>query len=260
MELSQAKSVIEKAIEKKHLLCVVGNCFVEYWGRAASKLPRGKRMLVIKGDSSFAIHQNKNLRPANYMMNAGIAAELGNGTLVLSASKKKPAEKITVTFYGIEFAKAFDIRETSDLRLFGSEAELSRELMQDLSFIEPGLKPANQECPFKKGVIDILAEDSMKRLVVVEVKRRKADYKAVSQLYRYMKEVKKLKGRESRGILLAPDIQKRAKNLLEEYGLEFARLDFEIGNPKATIKGLEKSQCTLGGFINGRKGKNAGKD
>lgn len=248
MEFKQVQSIISKAVQKKQLLCVVGGCRVEYWGRAASKLPQGKRMLLIKGDNSFAIHQNKNLRPINYMAGARISSDLSAGTLILSAQRRKPAEKITVTFYNVDFAQAFEMNDSSDLRLFGSESELSRALMEDLSFIEPGLKPANQECPFRKGIVDILAEDSKRRLVVIEVKRRKASYKAVSQLYRYMKEVQKLKGRKSRGILLAPDIHKKARDLLEEYGLEFARLEFEIGNPKAKIKGVHRKQCTLDGF------------
>ena len=251
MQLGQAQKQIMQAIEKKHMLCLVGTCFVEYWGRAASKLPKGKRMLLIKGDSSFAIHQNKHLRPVNYMMGARIASELKGGALVLSARKKRPEESIVVSFYSVDFAQAFEMEDKHDLRLFGSEAELSKELMQDLSFIEPGLKPANQECPFRKGVVDILAEDTQGNLVVVEVKRRKAEYKAVSQLYRYMKEVEKLKGRKSRGILLAPDIQKRAMEMLEEYGLEFAKLDFEVGNPKAKIKGVKRKQRTLSGFSDG---------
>lgn len=250
MDLEQAKTVIEGAIQKKQLLAVIGNCFVEYWGRAASKLAKGKRMLLIKGDSSLAIHQNRYLRPVNYMMNAKISSELRDNILVVSAQKRKPAEKITVSFYSVQFAQAFEMEDSQDLRLFGSEAELSNELMQDLSFIEPGLKPANQECPFRKGMVDILAEDSQGNLVVVEVKRRKADFKAVSQLHRYMKEVEKLKGRKSRGILVAPDIHKKARELLEEYGLEFAKLDFEIGNPKAKIKGVKRKQCTLSGFSN----------
>ncbi|MEM0360711.1 MAG: endonuclease NucS [Candidatus Diapherotrites archaeon] len=248
MQLSQAKAIIEEALQKKHLLCVVGNCFVEYWGRAASKLPKGKRMLLVKGDSSFAIHQNRLLRPVNYMMNAIVSSEVREGVLVVCAEKRKPLEKIIVSFYDVSFAQAFEMNDSSDLRLFGSEAELSNELMQDLSFIEPGLKPANRECPFRKGMVDIIAEDSQGNLVVIEVKRRKADYKAVSQLQRYMKEVERIKGRKSRGILVAPEIHKKAREMLEEYGLEFAKLDFEIGNPSAKIKGVKRKQCTLAGF------------
>ena len=67
--------------------------------------------------------------------------------------------------------------------------------MQDLSFLEPGLKPLNQEEVFRKGVVDILAEDAKGRLVVIELKRRQADYNAVMQLQRYMKQVEKIKGK-----------------------------------------------------------------
>src|SRR3989338_7842443 len=48
MQLEQARNLILEAIGRKDLLMVVGDCNVEYWGRAASKLPRGKRLLMIK--------------------------------------------------------------------------------------------------------------------------------------------------------------------------------------------------------------------
>jgi len=165
--------------------------------------------------------------------------------LIISALKRKPRELIDVFFYNIDFVQSFSIESSIDLRLFGSEKELSNQLMQDLSFLEPGLKPLQQESPFRKGVIDILAEDALGRLVVIEVKRRKAEYAAVSQLHRYMKQVEKIKGKDTRGVLCAPEIGKNAMELLEKYGLEFYRLDFEIGNPKAEIKGLQKKQKTI---------------
>jgi len=242
MQLEQAKELIEQAINRKELLMVVGNCFVEYWGRAASKLPKGKRLLLVKGDNSFAIHQNRLLRPTNYMLNAAIATELQDGTLVISAKKRKPKEEIKATFYRVDAVYSHEMDEKADLRLFGSERELSDELMQDLGFLEEGLKPLNKEEVFRKGIVDIMAEDKEGNLVIVEVKRRKADYSAVSQLQRYMKQVEKLKGRKTRGILVAPEIGKNALELLENYGLEFYSFDFEIGNPKAKIKGLQKKQ------------------
>ena len=131
----------------------------------------------------------------------------------------------------------------------GSERELSDELMQDLSFLEPGLKPLNKEEVFRKGIIDILAEDSQKRLVIIEVKRRQADYNAVMQLKRYMQQVEKIKGKETRGILVAPSIGKNAYELLQRNNCEFFNFEFEIGNPKAKIKGLQKKQETLDKFF-----------
>jgi len=249
MDLELAQSLIAEAISRKDLLMVVGECYVEYWGRAASKLPKGKRMLLIKGDNSFAIHQNRLLRPTNYMMNARIATELKDGALLISARKLKPKETINVTLYSVDGLHSYPMRESHDLRLFGSERELSNELMQDLSFLEPGLKPLNQEDVLRKGLVDILAKDALGRLVVIELKRRQADYNAVQQLKRYMDQVKRLKGIETRGILVAPEIRKNANELLERYGLEFFRIDFEVGNPKAKIKGIQKKQETIDRFF-----------
>jgi len=231
------------------LLLVVAEMYVEYWGRAASKLPRGKRLLLLKGDNSIAIHQNRLLRPTNYMMAARIGCELKNGTLVLSARKLKPKENLTVMLYSIEGIHCYPMKEQADLRLFGSERELSDELMQDLSFLEPGLKPLNKEEVFRKGVVDIMAEDSKGRLVVIEVKRRQADYAAVMQLKRYMQQVEKIKGKETRGLLVAPSIGKNAYELLQRNNCEFFNFEFEIGNPKVKIKGLQKKQETLEKFF-----------
>ena len=101
----------------------------------------------------------------------------------------------------------------------------------------------------RKGLVDILAKDSKGRLVVIELKRRQADFNAVQQLKRYMDQVKNLKGIETRGVLIAPAIGKNARELLERYGLEFFHIDFEIGNPKAKIKGLQKKQETIDRFF-----------
>jgi len=249
MLLEQALKKIENAINDRHLCNIVGNCHVEYWGRAASKLSRGKRLLMIKGDSSFAIHQNRLLRPTNYMMNAAISCAIEENTLVITAKKTKPRETIKTVFFDIDDVQCYEMQENTDISLFGSERELSNELMQDLSFLEKGLKPLNQEEVLRKGLVDILAEDSKGRLVVIELKRRQADFNAVQQLKRYMDQVKNMKGKETRGILVAPEIRKNAHELLEKYGLEFFHLDFEIGNPKAKIKGLKKKQQTLDRFF-----------
>jgi len=249
MHLEQARKKIDAALKAKHLCNIIGDCYVEYSGRAASKLPKGKRLLMIKGDSSFAIHQNRLLRPTNYMMNSSISLEILDNALVVTAKKTRPVEKIKAVFYDIEDIQCYEMNENADIRLFGSERELSNALMQDLSFLEPGLEPLNQEEVLRKGFVDILARDSKNRLVVIELKRRQADFNAVQQLKRYMDQVKNLKGIETRGILIAPEIRKNALELLEKYGLEFCALDFEIGNPSAKIKGIKKKQATIDRFF-----------
>ncbi len=244
-----AKSAIENAILSKSMLLVVGTCSVDYLGRATSNLPSGKRLILIKGDGSISIHQNRLVRPTNYMMGARIGCSLGEGSLVLRAGKSKPPEKLTVTFSEVQEIRRYEMELTDDLRLSGSERDLNDALMQDLSMIEPGLVPINQQQHFRKGICDIIARDAKGNLVVIELKRRQADFEGVTQLARYMKEVENLKGIKARGILLAPDIRKNAKELLSQLGLEFAKLDFELTphekGAKAKIKGLEMKQQTI---------------
>jgi len=248
IKLDKAKLEIEKGILNQDMIILVGDCFVDYLGRATSKLTKGKRLILIKGDGSIAIHQNRLVKPTNYMVNTRIGCELTEGTLLVKANKQKPAEKLTISFENIHDLKRYEIEATNDLRLSGSEKDLNEILMQDLSMIEPGLKAINQQQCFRKGICDIIAEDKKGNLVVIELKRRQADFAGVTQLQRYMLQVEKLKNIKTRGILLAPSIRKNALELLEQLGLEFAKLDFELtpnDKQKAKIKGLESKQQTI---------------
>jgi RecB family endonuclease NucS len=117
--------------------------------------------------------------------------------------------------------------------------------MQDLQLIEPGLIPLKQESYVKKGAIDILAQDRLGGLVVIEVKRRTAGLDAVTQLNRYVKELRERKNTRVRGFLCAPSITPNSLAMLEKEGLDFFKLDYEVSNPSAKIKGLQKKQKIL---------------
>jgi RecB family endonuclease NucS len=246
MEIENANDLIIKSIHNQEMCIIVGECYVEYDGRATSKLPRGKRLIIIKADKSISIHENRLVRPTNYMMDAMTFSKIeedSNGKKIIKMVSKrlKPKETITIIFYEIEDVRNYDIEISSDLRLSGSEKELNEALMDDLTFLEPGLRAVNQQQVFRKGVCDIIAEDSEGRFVVIELKRRKADYASVTQLKRYADTIEKMKGIKTRGILLAPEIRKSALELLNSYGLEYFSYDFEIGE-RSEIKGIGKSQ------------------
>ena len=55
MDLVHARKLVAEAIQNQEMLMVIGDCYVEYWGRAASKLPRGKRLCLIKGDGAHRL-------------------------------------------------------------------------------------------------------------------------------------------------------------------------------------------------------------
>ncbi|MEW5955297.1 MAG: endonuclease NucS [Candidatus Micrarchaeota archaeon] len=253
---SQAKAVVEDALSASKTAVLVGNCVVKYEGRAASKLSEGDRLLVVKSDGTFLVHQSKKMAAINYQgPGAAVAAQVeqcdGREELVVTARRKLASgglERIEVHFRSLQFAQAFPLKDDAELKVFGSERQLSDLLMEDLNLIEPGLVPLQKESDVRKGTIDILAEDFRKRLVVIEVKRRTAGLDAVTQLARYVDELSKRKDRQTRGILVAPEVTPNALKMLEREGLEFFKLDYEVDNPSARIRGLQKKQAVLGDF------------
>ncbi len=258
MDLKQCKKTIDSGLNAGKFIIVIGKCVVKYEGRAASKLSEGDRALIIKKDGTFLVHQSKGMTAINYQgPGAAILTNFDsdNNKLSVSAVRKTKnslpgnvREQIVVTFNTVNFADAFDLTDDKKLKVFGTEDELSNLLMQDLHLIEPGLLPVQQESPLAKGQIDILARDKNGAFVVIEVKRRQAELAAVSQLKRYVEEVSKKKNTTVRGILCAPSMSENAKKMLDNYNLEFYKLNYEISNPSAKIIGLEKKQKILGEY------------
>ena len=251
VSLEDAKKIVDRALNLKEMLILIGDCSVRYQGRAGSKLGAGQRVLIAKGDGAFMIHQKHKVLPVNYQPPGTlVTGEMADGELVIRAHRKKPAEEIETRFSNILFAESFDLKDDKKLRTAGTERDLAELLMQDLHAIEPGLKPMQHEASVLQGYIDIVAKDPQGNTVLVELKRKKAGLGEVTQLLRYVREVAKRKDRNVRGILCAPSITPNAKTFLLKEGLEFRKLDYEmLSAQEAHIKGLEKKQKGLGEFI-----------
>lgn len=249
MNLEEAQMAIQDGL-RKNMVLVSGPCIVKYQGRAGSKLAEGERILMIKRDGTFLIHQNEGFKPVNYQPpGTRISLEREDDELVVRARRRDPKELIEVTFPEVNYVKNIQLRDDEDIDIHGTERQLADMLMQDLSVIEKGMKTRNKESPLPQGDVDIFAEDKDGKYTVIEVKRKKAGLDAVSQLKRYVEEVKKRKDKDTRGILCAPGVSDKAKKHLENSGLEFSELDFEImDHDKAEIKGLTKTQKGLSEF------------
>jgi RecB family endonuclease NucS len=246
---SRAKREIGSALSSGRMVVVVGNCEVHYHGRAASKISSGDRLLIIKPDGTFLVHQGSKMAAINYQGPGSRArCEAAGGKVTVISERHKPlSERIEVVFNGIQFVKSFRLRDDESIKVMGTERELSGLLMQDLNTIERGLRPLKRESGQAKGIADIIAEDSGGNIVVVELKRRTAHLAAASQLLRYVSELSKRKGGKVRGILCSPAISPKAKSFLEKEGLEWHRLNYEIG-AGARITGVEKKQKSLGEY------------
>lgn len=256
MNLREAQMSIQEGL-RKNLVLVAGPCIVKYKGRAGSQLAEGERLILIKKDGTFLVHQNTGFKPVNYQptgTKVSVKVEEGfedksNQKLVIKAYRREPREVIKVIMPEVAFVRNIELRDDEEIDICGTERQLANMLMEDLLIVEKGLKAKQKESPLPQGDVDIFAEDEEGRYVIIEVKRKKAGLKAVTQLKRYVDEVKKIKDREVRGILCAPGISKKAKNHLEKKNLEYSVLDFEIEDfDFASIKGLRKKQKGLTEF------------
>ncbi len=104
------------------------------------------------------------------------------------------------------------------------------------ALIEEGLKPISYEKKVEPGFVDIYAEDSTGKLVVIEVKRKTAGKEAAIQLSRYINAIKEKADRQIRGILVAPNLKKEAQRTLLNLNIEFKTLD-----PKKCAEILKKT-------------------
>jgi len=139
-------------------------------------------------------------------------------------------------------ACSFQCEDYEELNLTGSEAEMAELIFKNPNLIEEGFMPLYREYQTSFGFIDVLGKDKNGKWVVIELKRRRADLQAVSQLKRYVECLRGEYGRENvRGILVAPSLTSGAKKLLEEESLEFREL-----KPPKKEKSKEKGkQITL---------------
>jgi hypothetical protein len=124
---------------------------------------------------------------------------------------------------------AFDVTDTEDLSLSGTEEDLRERILAKPELLEPGFSPRATERQTPAGAVDIYGTDDEGRTVVVELKRRRVGPDAVGQLTRYVEALERdlHADAEIRGILVAPSITDRARGLLEKKGLEFVSLSPE---------------------------------
>ncbi|NJE05499.1 DUF91 domain-containing protein [Thermococcus sp. M36] len=236
----EVKRLADSALSSEALLTLFARCRVHYDGRAKSELGSGDRVIIIKPDGAFLIHQNRKREPVNWQPPGSfVMMEERDGILVLRSVRRKPKEILEVELEEVYLVSLFKAEDYEELTLTGSEAEMAEMIFRNPELIEPGFKPLFREKQIGHGIVDILGRDKDGNLVVLELKRRKADLHAVSQLKRYVEALMK-EHPKVRGILVAPSLTSGAKRLLEKEGLEFKKVE----PPKKTSSGKGR-QTTL---------------
>ncbi|WP_088863320.1 endonuclease NucS [Thermococcus celer] len=217
-------TLVDSFLSSEAILVVLARCRVHYDGRAKSELGSGDRIIMVKPDGSFLVHQSKKREPVNWQPPGSfVSVEERNGKVILRSVRRKPKETLEVELEEIYLASLFRAEDYEELDLTGSEAEMAEMIFKNPELIEPGFRPLFREKPVGSGIVDILGKDNRGNLVILELKRRKADLHAVSQLKRYVEALGGEHG-NVRGILVAPGLTSGARRLLEKEGLEFRKV------------------------------------
>jgi RecB family endonuclease NucS len=229
-----------KFIEKHHkikpnktMLLLVGNCIVEYHGRARSLLDWGERIVMIKEDGTVLVHKPIMREPVNWQPSGTtIEYSVKNNRLIIRSRHKKPPEKMKIVFRNLKTVMVTSLHDHANLVIAGMETDFVNQIILDPSIIEEGLRISKREKHVKSGLIDLYGFDINHIPVVIEVKRSLASISAVQQLRMYVNDIKKnIKTAEVRGILCAPHLPDIVKKLLLDYGLEWKEVERQVVLP-----------------------------
>jgi RecB family endonuclease NucS len=222
-----AASLVAGAVDRGELVTVFGRCTVEYEGRASSSLGPGDRHVMAKPDGTLLVHTDTGQQPVNWQPpGSTVSAAAVDGSLRLRATRTSPDEELVVWFGSVGQLSTFVPVDEADRTLSGTEADLRERVLAEPDLVEPGFRPLATERDTAAGAVDVYGEDREGRTVVLELKRRRVGPDAVGQLSRYVDALARElhADTELRGILVAPSLTDRARDLLAERGLEFVAL------------------------------------
>jgi len=226
---------------EKTMLLVMGECMVDYQGRARSLLDWGERIIMIKQDGTVLVHQPVMREPVNWQPTGSISEfKTKNDQLILDCRHLRPAEKMKVTFRQLKLVTATSLIDHANLMIAGMETDVVNQIINNPTIIEEGLRIVKREKTVKVGSIDLFGFDKNHVPVVIEVKRSLATISSIHQLRMYVKDIKKdSKESKVRGILCAPRVPDMVKKLLEEHDLEWREIERKIilpDNRQRTLK------------------------
>lgn len=238
MELIEALEKIERALQNKEFIIIIGLSEVSYEGRASSILGLGERVVIIKSDHSVLIHRPIGYEPANWQPpNSKIRLKIGSGEiLMLEAKRSSPCEVLIIKFHKIYSIFSQRLNDCADFIMYATEEDMKKAILADPSIIEEGFKPIEEEKKLKpSGFVDVFGSDSSGRLTVIEIKRRDATVEDVIQLIQYIKSVEREYGVRPRAIIVAPGVRRSAVREMKINNIEFKCL-----TPRKSVEILRK--------------------
>jgi len=226
LTMNEAAKLLEEAFRARNLVIIVGNCRVEYEGRASSTLDWGERVTIIKKDGSLLVHRPTGYEPVNWQPpKCVITANQVDAAILVTASRAQPRETITIEFKDISLTAFGSLSDTGEFALHVTEAQMKQAILTAPSLVEEGFRPLEEEKHVEDtGFTDIYGVDRTGFLVVIEIKRNAATKDAATQLQGYLAKIRKRVDRPVRGIIVAPELRKSAQPILQSLKIEFVEL------------------------------------
>jgi RecB family endonuclease NucS len=224
--VEDALDLLETGFECGGMITLVGECEVEYDGRASSHLPPGERLVILKPDGTLLVHRDEQRKPVNWQPPGSTHnARIDGNHLIIESVRTSPHEEIEISFETLEQTSLLELDDTSGLTLEGSEENLRQRILTNPDVLEEGFQAMMTERETSAGAVDIYGEDTDGTPTIVELKRRRVGPDAVGQLNRYVEALERdLYSKSVRGILVAPSVTDRAERLLTSENLEFVSL------------------------------------
>lgn len=215
---------------EKTMLILIGDCLIDYRGRARSLLDWGERVVMIKQDGTVLVHQPIMREPVNWQPSGAITEyNVKDDYLILRSHHKRPPEKMKIAFRKLKLLAATSLYDHANLVISGMESDFVNQIISNPEVVEAGLRISKREKHVKSGMIDLFGYDNNHTPVVIEVKRSLANISAVQQLRMYVTDIKNdVDEANVRGILCAPRIPDMVKNLLSDYNLEWKEVERQI--------------------------------
>lgn len=228
-EADKLAATIKNALDKKHLLVIIGRCSVDYEGRGKSRLESGDRIVIVKQDGSVLVHRPVGFAPVNWQPGSTritIRVTGGRG-LELVSVRASPREILRVVFENVYIViVGFGLSDAGEFTMYVDEEELKNIIEKEPSLVEEGLRIVEREYRIGDFYVDFYAKDKMNNDVLIEVKDEKAGVESVVQLYKYLLEAQK-RNMKVRGILVSVGFSREATMLAEKLGIKRVEI-----NPK----------------------------
>ena len=154
--VEDALALLETGFERGGMLTLVGECEVDYDGRASSYLGPGERLVILKSDGTLLVHRDEQRTPVNWQPpGCTHDASTENNRLIVQSTRTTPHEEVEITFETLAQASLLELDDTPDLSLEGSEEDLRQRILANPEIVEAGFQPMMTERETSAGAVDI---------------------------------------------------------------------------------------------------------